>query len=133
MFSVTCAGAVNANHGRPRGLNAAGVSGVWRNAFPPPQHMVSRPYLASRRFISLSRVARMRAPVAGMGWPSEMPEPLTLSFASTSASSCMPQPWRTARTWEAKASLSSTTSISSRLTLVFALSFSRAGTGPMPM
>jgi hypothetical protein len=34
-------GAVNANNGRPRGLDAAGVSKSWRDAFPPPSHMAA--------------------------------------------------------------------------------------------
>src|SRR5262249_6057091 len=47
----------------------------WR----PSMHIVSRRYRPSRRCSSRRPVARMRAPVAPTGWPSEMPEPLTLS------------------------------------------------------
>ena len=41
-------------------------------------HMVSRPYLASRRSSSQAASRGCRAPVAPTGWPREMPEPLTL-------------------------------------------------------
>jgi hypothetical protein len=60
--------------------DAAGRSGDDRDAvhqdtrsnraarpWPPPMHIVSRPYRASRRSISRSSVARMRPPVAPTG------------------------------------------------------------------
>ena len=53
---------------------------------PPPMHIVSKANPPPRRFSSCSIVVRMRTPVAPIGWPSEMPEPLTLSRSSTSAS-----------------------------------------------
>ena len=71
----------------------------------------------------------MRPPVAPIGWPSEMPEPLTFSRSRSS----QPQPFSTASTWGAKASFSSTRSMSSQPSPVRANSRSTAGTGPMPM
>src|SRR5580658_8577132 len=97
--------------------------------WPPPMHMVSRPYLPSRRFSSRSRLARMRPPVAPMGWPRLMPEPFTLSRSRSS----QPQPLSTASTWGAKASFSSTRSMSSQESPVRSKRRFTAGTGPMPM
>ena len=42
---------------------------------PPPMHSVARPFFASRRFISNSRVFRTRAPDAPIGWPMAMAPP----------------------------------------------------------
>src|SRR3546814_19642308 len=56
----------------------------------------------------------MRPPVAPIGWPSEMPDPLTLRISFRLSSSDQPQPLSTASTCGAKASLSSTRSISSQ-------------------
>ena len=72
---------------------------------------------------------RIRPPVAPMGWPSEMPEPLTFSRSRSS----QPQPFSTASTCGAKASFSSTRSMSSQDRPVRSKSRFTAGTGPMPM
>jgi hypothetical protein len=48
---------------------------------PPPPQMHSRPYFAPRRFISCTRVTSTRTPVAAMGCPREIPEPLTFTLA----------------------------------------------------
>ena len=61
------------------GSTAHAFSKIAAMPWPPPMHMVSRPYLPFRRCISRSRLARMRPPVAPIGWPREMPEPLTFS------------------------------------------------------
>ena len=70
----------------------------------------------------------MRAPVAPMGWPRAMAPPLTLSFSGSKCSSRSQ-----ARTWAAKASLTSTRSKSSRRSRVFSSSRRTAGTTPMPI
>ena len=62
--------------------------------------------------ISWASVARMRAPVAPTGWPSEMPEPLGLSRSSVGSTF---HSRRQASTWAANASLSSIRSMSSRV------------------
>ena len=47
---------------------------------PPPPQMHSRPYCAPRRFISCTRVTSTRTPVAAMGCPRDIPEPLTFTL-----------------------------------------------------
>ena len=71
----------------------------------------------------------MRAPVAAMGWPSEMPEPLTFRLSSWGSFHSR----STASTWAAKASLSSMRSMSSRERPTLPITLFTAGTGPMPM
>ena len=71
----------------------------------------------------------MRPPVAPIGWPRLMPEPLTFSRSRSS----QPQPFSTASTCGAKASFSSTRSMSSQPSPVRSKSRFTAGTGPMPM
>src|SRR5687767_1531274 len=73
---------------------------------PPPTHIVTMPYLALRRCISLIKVAVSFAPVQPSGWPSAMAPPLTLTFSGSRLSSFMH-----ARACAAKASLSSIRSI----------------------
>ncbi len=60
-----------------------------------------------RRLSSHASVARIRAPVAPTGWPSEMPEPLGLSRSSAGSTF---HSRSTASIWAAKASFSSMTS-----------------------
>lgn len=70
-------------------------------------------------------------PVAPTGWPSEMPEPLTLNrskSASVRAHSRVQ-----ARTWAAKASLSSIRSMSASFSPARSSALAVAGTGPMPI
>src|SRR5690242_21492828 len=66
-------------HDDPTPAHAGILSKRAASPCPPPMHIVSTPYRASRRSISRSRLARIRPPVAPIGWPSEMPEPLTLT------------------------------------------------------
>ena len=54
---------------------------------PPPMHSVARPFFAFRRFISCSRVTRIRAPEAPIGWPMAMAPPFTLTLAMSRPSS----------------------------------------------
>ena len=95
---------------------------------PPPMHRVARPFLAPDRFISNSRVVRMRAPEAPMGWPMAMAPPLTLTLAGS-----RPSYLTTHRLWAAKASLDSTRSRSATLQPAFSSAFLDAGIGPAPM
>ena len=70
----------------------------------------------------------MIAPVAPIGWPSEMPEPFGLTLAGSSPSS-----FTTAQACAAKASLDSITSRSLTFRPALASASFVAGTGPMPM
>ena len=64
-----------------------------------------------------------------MGWPKEMPEPLTFSFSSSGSFHSR----STASTWAAKASFSSIRSMSGKDILIFSITLATAETGPMPM
>ena len=72
----------------------------------------------------------MRAPEAPSGWPSAMAPPFGLKFSSLAA---IPSSRVTARTCDAKASLSSITSKSAILNLWRPMSLATAGTAPMPI
>ena len=95
---------------------------------PPPMHRVARPFFASRRIISCSRVTSTRQPDAPIGWPRAMAPPLTLTLAASQPSS---RP--TARDCAAKASLASIRSSCSRLQPALSSARRVAETGPMPM
>ena len=71
----------------------------------------------------------MRAPVAAMGWPREMPDPLTFSLSSLGSFHSR----STDSTWAAKASFSSIRSMSSRDIPILGISLLTDGTGPIPM
>jgi hypothetical protein len=88
------------------------------------RHMVSRAYRTFRRRISCVRVVIIRAPVAPIGCPSEMPEPLTLSLLQSSHF----QAFSTASTWAAKASFTSTRPMSSKVRPDFSKTFATAPT-----
>ena len=77
--------------------------------------------------------ADVAAALAADQWPSDMPEPLTFKIAFRLSSSDQPQPLSTASTCGAKASLSSTRSMSPQPRPLRANSRSTAGTGPMPI
>jgi hypothetical protein len=51
--------------------------------WPPPMHMVTSAYLPWMRCSSYSALTVISAPVAPIGWPSEMPEPLGLTLAGS--------------------------------------------------
>ena len=70
----------------------------------------------------------MIAPVAPIGWPSEMPEPFGLTLAGSRPSSLL-----TAQAWAAKASLASITSMSATVRPARSSALREAETGPMPM
>ena len=71
----------------------------------------------------------MRAPVAAMGCPSEMPEPFTFRWSSLDSFHSR----STASTWAAKASFSSMRSISASDIPILSITLLTAGTGPMPI
>src|SRR5258705_6399304 len=48
---------------------------------PPPTHIVTTPYRALRRNISLAMVPTIREPVMPKGWPMEIDPPFTLSLS----------------------------------------------------
>src|SRR2546427_372692 len=81
-------------------------------------HMVASPYSASRWPISRTSVPTSRAPLLPSGWPSAIAPPLTLTFSSSSPSSRMH-----ASDCEAKASLSSTMSMSDVCSTAFSSAF----------
>src|SRR3954468_3023527 len=95
---------------------------------PPETQRVAMPRSPSLAAMPCSRVTRMRAPVAPMGWPSEMAPPsgFTVSYGKSRS-------FRQASTWQAKASLSSTSSMALMSRPVLASRRWTAGTGPMPM
>src|SRR5690349_4324459 len=120
--------------GQAGGLGKFGHAEIRSNTaarpWPPPIHMVSSPYRASRSSSSRARVASIRPPVALTGCPSEMPDPRTLvrsRSASVNRHSRMH-----ASAWAANASLSSMTSIWERVRPALANARSVAGTGPIP-
>src|SRR6266508_1419727 len=67
-------------------------------------------------------------PVAPIGCPRAMAPPLTLTFSMS-----IPRSLMTARVWEAKASFSSTRSMSSRRSPVSSSSLGMATVGPIPL
>ncbi|OLT14175.1 hypothetical protein BJF79_03195 [Actinomadura sp. CNU-125] len=69
--------------------------------------------------------------VAPTGWPSEMPDPLTLTRSQSP--SARPHSRPTARTCAANASFSSMRSMSARVSPAAASALAVAGTGPMPI
>ena len=83
---------------------------------------------APRAFISWTRVVRMRAPDAPMGWPMAMAPPLTFTFAGS-----RPNSFTTQSDWAAKASLDSIRSRSDTVQPAFSSAFFEAGMGPVPM
>ena len=90
--------------------------------------MVSRPKVASRVRRPFSRVVVIRAPVMPKGWPSAIDPPCTFSRSHSTPS------WRAEGiTWAAKASFSSTRSMSSMLIPARASARRLASTGPSPM
>ena len=95
---------------------------------PPPMHRVASPFLPPERFSSCSRVVRMRAPEAPIGWPMAMAPPLTFTLAGSRPSS-----FSTHRLWAAKASLDSTRSRSATVQPAFSSALRDAGIGPVPM
>src|SRR3954447_22493734 len=96
--------------------------------WPPPMHSVTRPTSCPPRSISSRHLAVMTAPVAPIGCPRATAPPFGLTLAGSRSSSFM-----TARAWAAKASLSSMTPMSSRLSPALSSARLTAGTGPMPM
>src|SRR6185295_4363778 len=75
--------------------------------WPPPMQAVARPCRARRRRSSSAKVRSSRVPVAPRGWPRAMAPPLTFVRSRSRPSS-----FSTARYWPAKASLTSTRSMS---------------------
>src|SRR5579871_657966 len=75
-------------------------------------------------------VSAMRGPEAPSGWPTAIAPPFMLTRLSSNG---RPRPFRQAKTWAAKASLISITSMSERLSPARASAFFDASTGPMPM
>src|SRR5699024_4182497 len=96
--------------------------------WPPPTHRVARPNWPSRSRRPLIKVVVMRAPVEPQGWPSAIAPPWTLSLSWS-----MPRSSADGMTCAAKASFSSTRSMSSmpRPALVSARRVD--STGPRPM
>ena len=76
--------------------------------WPPPTHIVSRPYCLSASWRPWISVVMMRAPVMPNGWPRAIEPPLTLSL-----SHAMPRCLADGMTCAANASLISTRSMSS--------------------
>ncbi len=111
--------------GQPTDSNTAA------SPWPPPMHIVSSPSAAPRRSISRSKVARMRPPVAPIGWPREMPEPFT--FSRSKSESLNAHSRVTASTWAAKASFTSIRSMSASVRPARSSALAVAGTGPMPI
>ncbi len=72
----------------------------------------------------------IRTPVAAMGCPKEIPDPWAFSRSSSAST---PHSVSTLKTWQAKASLISMTSMSVSDSPVRSRTFWVAGTGPMPM
>src|SRR5581483_6381463 len=95
---------------------------------PPPMQSVARPFLASRFCISCSRVVRIRAPEAPIGWPMAIAPPLTFTLLAS-----QPMSLFTASAWAAKASLASTRSRSLMAHPAFSSALREAGMGPEPM
>src|SRR3546814_6007140 len=56
---------------------------------PPPMHIVARPYLPPLRSSSYSSFTIKMAPVAPIGWPSEIPLPLGLTLRSEEHTSAL--------------------------------------------
>src|ERR1700722_5170611 len=65
------------------------ISTASATASPPPMHNEAIPRFWPRRRRAYSRVVRMRAPVAPMGWPSAQAPPLTFTRAWSMSRSCM--------------------------------------------
>ena len=80
----------------PRSCVASYLSKIPAAPCPPPTHIVTMPYRASRRFISRRMVAVSLAPVHPSGWPSAMAPPLTLTLSriETSLRGSPPAPAR---------------------------------------
>src|SRR5215210_4977311 len=98
---------------------------------PTPMHIVARPICTSEwRCISCTSVVSMRAPEHPKGCPRAIAPPFGFSLSSSGS---IPHSCRTARTWAAKASLSSTRPTSSSVMPARESAFVVAGTGPMPM
>src|SRR5690554_1225773 len=95
---------------------------------PPPMHKVARPFLASRRTISCSRVTRIRQPEAPIGWPMAMAPPFTLTLLVS-----QPMSRLTEMAWAAKASLASIRSSSAAVQPARSRQRWLAGIGPVPM
>mmetsp|Transcript_26178 Transcript_26178/g.57194 ORF Transcript_26178/g.57194 Transcript_26178/m.57194 type:complete len:241 (-) Transcript_26178:703-1425(-) len=97
---------------------------------PEPMHIETTPKRAAlpRRRISCSSVAVARAPVAPRGWPRAMAPPLGFTLDSS-----MPSFFTQYVACDAKASLISYTSMSSRLRPARATASGMATAGPMPM
>src|SRR5580698_1001510 len=116
-----------------RGDGASARSGhiastVIATPMPPPTQSVARPLRAPERCISCSRVVRMRAPDAPIGWPMAIAPPLTFTLAGSRPSSRT-----TLSDWAAKASLLSIRSRSETFQPAFSSAFWVAGIGPVPM
>src|SRR5690606_19130913 len=95
---------------------------------PPPMHRVARPFLASRRTISCSRVTSMRQPDAPIGWPMAMAPPFTFTLAVS-----QPMSRLTEMAWAANASLASMRSRSAAVQPARSRQRWLAGIGPVPM
>mmetsp|Transcript_37847 Transcript_37847/g.56520 ORF Transcript_37847/g.56520 Transcript_37847/m.56520 type:complete len:221 (-) Transcript_37847:805-1467(-) len=98
-------------------------------AVPPPSQMVKRPYLPCCLSNSWTSVVMSLTPVAPSGWPRAMAPPFTLNFSRLPPKNV----FATAKGTDAKASLTSTTEMSSGLRLAFLRTASVAGTGPSNM
>ncbi|MCY1458779.1 hypothetical protein D9M71_761930 [compost metagenome] len=90
--------------------------------------MVDTPRVPPFCFITFSRVPEMRAPEQPNGWPRAMAPPCRLTFSFILSSSL--RSFSTGRAWAAKASLSSTKSISSMVRPARLSAFLVDGTGP---
>ena len=95
---------------------------------PPPTQRVAKPNVAFLLIISKSKVIKIRAPLAPIGWPMAIAPPLTLTFSRS-----QPMSRFTVTAWAAKASLASIRSRSLTVSPAFSRAFWEAGIGPVPM
>eukprot|EP00043_Microstomoeca_roanoka_P023604 m.258924 g.258924 ORF g.258924 m.258924 type:complete len:349 (+) comp32889_c0_seq1:304-1350(+) len=136
--SVRAGWVMRARSGRSRGGSVPprwgdGSGGYGRSRhmatpMPPPMHSVARPFFEPRRCISNSRVFRIRAPEAPIGWPMAMAPPFTFTMDGSQPISLL-----TAQACAAKASFASTRSRSSAFQPALSSALREAKIGPTPM
>ena len=95
---------------------------------PPPMQSDAKPFRAFARRISKSKVVKIRAPEAPIGWPNAIAPPFTLTRAESQPISRL-----TASACAAKASLISSKSKSPTCQPAFCRQRREAGAGPIPI
>src|SRR5919197_2135510 len=108
------------------GVRHRSKSAAW--PWPTPTHRVASPYRPPRRRSSCRSDTTRRAPLIPSGWPIAIAPPFTFTRSGSRPSSRI-----TTRLCEAKASFSSTRSMSAASTPTRSRSFWTAGIGPRPI